>query len=140
VLLRYLPGEDAPEADLQQWKRLCAAAVGALYYHVSDSRGSAAGFPDDIVLTETGMVIAENKVSGRRMTPEQRLWIERFVSAREMIVFVNAVTRENATDWLDALFTISGHHTHASTPPPSGAVFRRIAPVQWEELGQEDLL
>ena len=45
-------------------------------YHTRNSRGSTAGFPD-LVLTKPGyLIFAELKTGERKVTPEQRDWID----------------------------------------------------------------
>ena len=46
-----------------------------LAYHTHDSRRSAEGFPDVVVLG-TSLLLAELKVGGRKLTPAQEAWGE----------------------------------------------------------------
>lgn len=45
-------------------------------YHTFDSRHSAAGFPDLVLVRPPRLVFAELKSEGGKLTPEQKAWIE----------------------------------------------------------------
>jgi hypothetical protein len=65
------------EADLQSAVVKLARTLGGLVYHTHDSRRSAAGFPDLVIVFErTGAILfAELKQDGKHPTPEQNQWL-----------------------------------------------------------------
>ena len=52
-----------------------AEAQGWLCYHTHDSRRSAPGFPDLIMVRGYRMIALELKVGRRKPTPEQLVWL-----------------------------------------------------------------
>ena len=48
---------------------------GWLSYHTHDSRRSAAGFPDLVLVRPPRVIFAELKTAKGAMSPQQRLWI-----------------------------------------------------------------
>lgn len=59
-----------------------ASVLGWRVYHTHDSRHSAAGFPDLMLLRGTVMIVAELKVGTHMPTQAQREWIGAFVRLR----------------------------------------------------------
>lgn len=51
---------------------------GWLVYHTHDSRRSAEGFPDLVMLRLSRMVVAELKTPTGKVTPAQAVWLEAF--------------------------------------------------------------
>jgi hypothetical protein len=68
------PTEKQFMAQVVQLARLCSWMV----YHTHDSRRSAAGFPDLVLLRGAEMVAAELKAGRGRTTPEQDAWLAAF--------------------------------------------------------------
>ena len=66
--------EKAFQEQVIQLAKLC----GFLPYHTRDSRRSAAGFPDLILIKDAELIAAELKVGANTSTPEQRYWLEAF--------------------------------------------------------------
>lgn len=64
------------QAQVVQLARLC----GWLVYHTHDSRRSAAGFPDLVLVRET-VLFVELKVPPNRLSPDQAAWVERLRGA-----------------------------------------------------------
>jgi hypothetical protein len=50
---------------------------GWLYYHTLDSRGSAAGFPDLVLVRAGRLLFVELKTTQGKLTPAQSLWLDR---------------------------------------------------------------
>jgi hypothetical protein len=66
---------DPTEAEFQQVVVDMAAYCGwQLIYHTHDSRHSAAGFPDLVMLRGTRMVVAELKSQKGKLTAAQMNW------------------------------------------------------------------
>lgn len=65
------------ESQLQEAVLQLAALTGWLTYHTFDSRRSAPGFPDLVLLQPMRgrLLIRELKGSSGRLTPHQSLWI-----------------------------------------------------------------
>lgn len=63
------------EAQLQATVLELALHRGWLSYHTHDSRRSAAGFPDLVLVRGDRLVAAELKSERGRPTPEQRQWL-----------------------------------------------------------------
>ncbi len=64
------------QAQVVQLARLC----GWMVYHTHDSRRSAAGFPDLVLVRET-VLFVELKVPPNRLSPDQAAWVERLRGA-----------------------------------------------------------
>lgn len=72
------------EAQLQQAVLDLAKYTGWLVYHTYDSRRSAAGFPD-LVLVRERVVFAELKSDGGRLSRFQKRWIEALLAAGQEV-------------------------------------------------------
>jgi hypothetical protein len=77
------------EAELQANVLELAGLHGWLGYHTHDSRRSAAGFPDLVLVRGDRLVFAELKREGRYPTPAQRTWL----------AALGAVTKIDAQLW-----------------------------------------
>lgn len=64
-------------AQAVQLARLC----GWLCYHTLDSRGSAGGFPDLVLVKGRRVVWAELKSESGRLSPGQESWRDRLLAA-----------------------------------------------------------
>lgn len=64
------------EKAFQAWVQQQAVAAGFLYYHVYDARRSPPGFPDTVLCRGEHLIIAELKMSGKRPTPPQQMWLD----------------------------------------------------------------
>jgi hypothetical protein len=64
------------EAELQQAVVDLARLNGWLIFHTLDSRGSAAGFPDLVLVRAGQLVVAELKTETGRVHPEQQTWLD----------------------------------------------------------------
>jgi len=63
------------EREFQAQVVQAAEALGYLCYHTHDSRRSAPGFPDLIMVRGYRMIALELKVGRRKPTPEQLVWL-----------------------------------------------------------------
>jgi hypothetical protein len=63
------------EAELQAAIVELAQLLGWRVYHTHDSRHSAAGFPDLVLVRGRRLVFAELKTGRRRVTEEQARWL-----------------------------------------------------------------
>ncbi len=76
------PAEDpASEKELQADVVRFAKRHGWLVYHTTDSRKSAAGFPDLILLRGSVLIVAELKTATGKVTADQATWLESFRAA-----------------------------------------------------------
>lgn len=66
------------EKDFQSAVEKEAKKNGWLFYHTRDSRKSAAGFPDLVLLRGTTLIVAELKVGDNQPDAAQLEWIEAF--------------------------------------------------------------
>lgn len=64
------------ERVFQEQIRKLALYLGWLCYHTHDSRRSAAGFPDCVLVRGNRVIYAELKAAKGRVTPEQQAWLE----------------------------------------------------------------
>lgn len=64
------------EAQLQEAVVALARLQGWLAYHTHDSRHSAAGFPDLVLVRGDRVLYRELKDARRRVTPEQQEWLD----------------------------------------------------------------
>ena len=69
------------EKELDKHVRRLAHDLGLLTYHVLDSRGSSAGFPDWVIAGPGGVIFAENKSERGKLRPEQETWRDRLLEA-----------------------------------------------------------
>jgi hypothetical protein len=64
------------EDDVEATVRQLADTFGWLSYHTHNSRHSAAGFPDWVLVRGPETIFAELKGSRGRLSPEQRIWLD----------------------------------------------------------------
>ena len=60
-----------------------ARILGLLCYHTRDSRGSAAGFPDVVIVGPRGVLFRELKTASGKLTRYQSLWGQGLTEAGE---------------------------------------------------------
>lgn len=79
---REEPDEDsASEKDFQADVEKFAKRHGWRLYHTRDSRKSAGGFPDLVLLRGPRLIVAELKVGCKNPTSEQTAWLDAFRAA-----------------------------------------------------------
>lgn len=76
------------EAQLQDAIVTTARLLGWLVYHTFDSRHSAAGFPDLVLVRGTALIFAELKSETGRLSAEQDAWLAALQDTRRVIVAV----------------------------------------------------
>ena len=76
------------EKDFQADVEKFARKNGWMVYHTRDSRKSAAGFPDLVLIRGPRLIVAELKVGDNKPTAAQLDWLEAFRGARVEEVFV----------------------------------------------------
>lgn len=76
------------ERQLQDAIVEMARLLGWLAYHTFDSRHSAAGFPDLVLLRGHQLIFAELKSETGRLSPEQDAWIAALQDTRRVTVAV----------------------------------------------------
>lgn len=69
-----LPARTMTERQLQQSIIDLCALFHLLCYHTRDSRGSARGFPDLVIVGPLGIIYAELKSATGKQTIDQRCW------------------------------------------------------------------
>lgn len=73
-----------------QWQELVvdfARLHGWRHYHTHDSRRSAAGFPDLVLVRGPELLFVELKSEKGRITPQQRQWLEALDAVTETHVW-----------------------------------------------------
>jgi len=95
------------EAAFQTQLVTHARRLGWLVYHTFDSRRSAPGFPDLILVRGDQLLAIECKSADGRVTDEQRTWLEAFDAVRTVRAFV----ARSDGDWSSIAAVLS---------PPSG--------------------
>lgn len=74
------------EAEFQRQVTQLAKMLGHLVYHTHDSRKSAAGFPDMVIVKPGRRVIfAELKSATGKTSPEQDEWLEALKASGERV-------------------------------------------------------
>jgi hypothetical protein len=73
------------EAELQQAIVDAAGLFGWLAYHTHDSRHSAAGFPDLVLVKPPRLIFAELKTETGRPSPAQLTWAQALSSVAEQV-------------------------------------------------------
>ena len=68
------------EKQLQQAITDAAQLLGWLVYHTHDSRHSAKGFPDLVMVRGGRLLFVELKAEKGKLSPEQRAWFQALVS------------------------------------------------------------
>jgi hypothetical protein len=76
-----LAHEVMTERDLDRHIRQLAKDFALLRYHVNDSRGTSAGFPDLVLVGPGGVIFAELKSARGQLRPEQADWRDRLTEA-----------------------------------------------------------
>lgn len=71
----WLPAETMTEKQLLESVLNACMWLKLLAYHVRDSRGSAAGFPDLVIAGPRGVIFRELKSADGETTAEQDLWM-----------------------------------------------------------------
>lgn len=69
-------GRRISEAGFQQQVIQLAKLAGWMTYHTHDSRRSAAGFPDVVMVRPPVVLVVELKSDSGRLRPEQEVWLE----------------------------------------------------------------
>jgi hypothetical protein len=69
------------EDDLDARVRKMAADLGLLRYHTHDSRRSASGWPDLVLVGPRGVLYRELKREGKKPTPAQQVWLDALQAA-----------------------------------------------------------
>lgn len=69
-----LPARAMTERQLQQCIIDLCRVFHLLCYHTRDSRGSAKGFPDLVIVGPLGIIYAELKAATGKQTIDQRCW------------------------------------------------------------------
>ena len=69
------------EAEFQAQVIALATLGGWAHYHTFDSRKSAAGFPDLVLVRRNQVLFIELKSERGRVSPEQRAWLDRLEQA-----------------------------------------------------------
>lgn len=64
-----------PERALQNLVRAVALALNWGFYHTHDSRKSAPGFPDCVLVKGRRLIFAELKTATGKLSPPQVLWL-----------------------------------------------------------------
>ena len=75
------------EAELQSAVLELARYLGWLCYHTHDSRHSAAGFPDLVMVRDTRLIFAELKSENGRVKVEQWAWLDALNTCAEVVVW-----------------------------------------------------
>jgi hypothetical protein len=92
------PPPDCPEKEFQAAVVALARANGWLVYHTHDSRRSASGFPDLVLLRDGVLLFAELKAAEGSPSDDQRAWL----AALEAVAGVAAYCWKPA-DWPEAV-------------------------------------
>jgi hypothetical protein len=69
------------EKQLQATVVEACKAAGLLCYHTFDSRRSASGFPDLVIVGRGGVLFRELKTAKGRVSVEQQAWLDALVAA-----------------------------------------------------------
>jgi hypothetical protein len=73
---RALLGAEVTERDFQGEVLAAAKLLGWRTFHVLDSRGSAAGFPDVVAVRGARLIMAELKREKGTVTADQQAWLD----------------------------------------------------------------
>ncbi len=76
------------EAQLQDAIIAMAKLFGWRVYHTHDSRHSASGFPDLVLVRGRELIFAELKSEAGRLSPEQDAWLAALQDTRRVTVAV----------------------------------------------------
>ena len=69
------------EGEFQWAVEKAAKELGWMVYHTHDSRGSAKGFPDLVLVRKKSVIFAELKTETGKLTPAQKRWIAALMAA-----------------------------------------------------------
>jgi hypothetical protein len=118
ALIQY---DGMTEKELDHHIRQLASDLGLFRYHVTDSRGTSAGFPDLVLVGPGGVIFAELKSARGQLRPEQTEWRDRLTEAgatwrlwRPADLASGDIARELAAiSYLRLAVThLPGQHTH----------------------------
>jgi len=105
--------EPSPYSDIKEvdWQAQVIKAVRdvhgdkALVYHTHDSRHSAAGFPDLVILLPGKLIFAELKAEGKELSEDQQAWMDGLAQVErlgwyvwqphQMSAVLEAITEDN---------------------------------------------
>jgi hypothetical protein len=76
------------EKELQEAIVGCAGYLNWSVYHTYDSRRSAPGFPDLVLIRPPRMIVAELKTEKGRLSDWQRIWLDMFERVPVVEVYV----------------------------------------------------
>jgi hypothetical protein len=83
----------ATEKQLMQTIINAARATGWMAYHTFDSRKSAAGFPDLVLLRHGQIVVFECKAQRGRVSPQQEVWLNAWAMCGAFAVVVRPIPK-----------------------------------------------
>lgn len=78
---KELVAKQMSEKQLQQFVIDTASHFGWLHYHTHDSRRSAAGFPDLVLVRDVELLFVELKAQRGRLRDEQVVWLRALEAA-----------------------------------------------------------
>lgn len=120
--------EDGPEADFQaQILELAKYCGWSLQYHTFDSRRSAPGFPDVVLVRGARLLFIEVKTAKGRVTPEQQAWWLALTTVSQAVQEASEAL-EDVDPSLSAPTPVTDRHG----PPAVGAYIWR--PADWAEI------
>ena len=76
------------EKMLQQAIMDCARRLGYIAFHPFDSRKSAPGFPDCVLIKPPRLIVAELKTEKGRLSAHQEVWLHRFLQIDGVEVYL----------------------------------------------------
>lgn len=85
---RALLGSDVTERDFQGEVLRAAQLLKWRCYHTLDSRGSAAGFPDLVMVKGSRLIMAELKREKGVVSPDQQAWLDDLARAETLDTFL----------------------------------------------------
>lgn len=91
------------EAAFQDEVLGLARLYGWRAYHTHDSRRSAPGFPDLVLVRPPRLIFAELKTDTGRVKPEQEAWLEALAEVGAAVSFAVEVAQANASAYRGAL-------------------------------------
>ena len=101
-----IPGPDATEGKWQAKVQQVFEQNGWKTYHARNPKRDKPGFPDLVAVhPQRGIIFAEIKTKGRKVTPEQDAWISAILEA-DGRVYVWRLP----DDWVDCQFVARGEY------------------------------